>query len=226
MMKRFAVMIFAVLVCGTGVSAAEPESKELSHRYDAGSIRRVQIELPPSTRLQVRTSAAPVITIAGDVTVRFKGSPSKARRRAVLEGIDVVGEVESSNRLKIVDRRQGKARSGWARRLITEYDVTITVPEWTNVEVRQRSGAISVDGNLGDVSVGLRSGEISVVLPRARVRELSARARAGEVKADFGRTTEEREGLFPGETTYSNPSGQTAVRLNVTMGQIEVRLRE
>lgn len=226
MISRVTPLTAIVLLVASVVTAAEPESKEISHRYDSGSIRRVEIELPPSTRLDVRTGEDSVITIDGRAEVRFEGSPSRLKRQAILEGIDVAGEVESSNRLRIVDRRAGAARSGWARRLATDFTLTITVPSWTNVEVHQRDGAVVIDGDLGDVTVGMRAGEIRAVLPKARVKELTARTRVGEVRADLGRITEQREGFLPGATTYENPAGQTTVRLYVTAGEIDVILKE
>lgn len=226
MIKRFAMAVLGAFLLVATVSAAEPETKTISNRYDSSSIRRVQIELPPSTRLQVRTGSGSEITVEGEVAVGFKDSHSRLLRRAVLDGIDIVGEVESSNRLKIVDRREGDARKARARRLETVFDLTITVPEWTNVEVHQRDGSVVVDGAFGDVTVGMRAGEIRVVLPKPRVKELSARTRVGEVRADYGRKTEELEGFFPGATTYENPAGQTVVRLTVTAGEIDVTLKE
>lgn len=226
MTKRFAMVIAGVMLFGVALSAAEPDSKQISHRYESGSIRRVEIELPPATTLLVLTGSLPVISIEGTAQVSFEGSPSRLKREAILEGLDVIGTIESSNRLRIVDSREGQARSGWARRLVTEYDITITVPEWTNVEVHQRDGAVTLNGDFGDVVVGLRAGELSATLPKARVKELTARARAGEVRADFGRVTEEMQGLFPGEATYSNPAGQTTVNLKVTFGEIDVKLAE
>ncbi len=226
MTKRFAIVLAGVMLFGPGVSASEPETTEISHRYESGTVRRVEIELPPGTSLIVRTAREPVISIEGTAKVNFEGSPSRLKRKAILEGLDVEGIIESSNRLRIVDTREGKARSGWARRLLTEYAVTITVPEWTNVEVQQRDGSVTLDGDFGDVIADLRAGQLSAKLPKARVKDLSARTRAGEVRADFGRVTEERQGLFPGEATYANPSGQTTVSLTVTFGEIDVKLVE
>lgn len=226
MFKRFATAILGSLLLVATASAAEPETTTISKRYDSSSIRRVEIELPPSTRLHVRTGPGSEIAIDGEVAVGFRDSHSRLMRRTVLEGIDVVGEVESSNRLRIVDRREGAARKARARRLETVFDLTITVPEWTNVEVRQRDGSVVVDGAFGDVTVDMRAGSIRAVLPKAHVKDLSARTRVGEVRADYGRKTEELEGFLPGATTYENPAGQTVVRLTVTAGEIDLELKD
>lgn len=215
------VILFTVTLFAVG----EPESRTLHRSYDAEGFNRVEFELPPETILRLRTSTEPVISIDGTVTMMFKESMPKVRRLETLEGIQVIGKIDG-RRLVIVEHREGVARSGWARWVDAHFDLTITVPEWTNVEVRQRNGSVEARGGFGSVSIGMRFGKIDVAVPKNRVKELNARTRLGEVKADLGRVTEENEGFLPGETRYENPDGSTRINLAVTVGDIAVELRE
>lgn len=221
-------MMFTILAAFTMASpafGAEPQSRELKQSYLAEDVNRLEIELPPDTTLRLRTSTSKQIEVDGKVTVRFEGSPSRLKRQSIMEGLGIAAEMKG-NRVRIYDSRDGDARSGWARRLDTNFDLTITVPEWTHVEVRQRNGEVDARGAFGNVDVGMRAGTIALTVPKARVRELTAKTRIGEVKADYGRVTEQMEGLFPGEARYENPDGLTRITLTLTTGEINVKLEE
>jgi hypothetical protein len=220
--RRYLLFILLVLVT-TPVAAAVIEKHSIENRIDAEGIRRVVIELPPGT-VNVRTSRDGMVRIDGDLSVRFGNRTPASERRAVAAGIDVVGERRGS-RLVIGEQRDAIARRGWARRLHTEHNITITVPEWTHVELRQRNGEIDLDGAFGDLDVSMRAGEIRLTMPRSGVGDLTAKTRIGEVNADLGRQTEVREGLLPGEVRYANPEGESTVRLYVTVGSVSVRLK-
>lgn len=222
---RMMTSFLAMVVLASSVLAAEPGTKQVEHKYMGESINRVEIELPPDTKLNVRTSPEKIISVAGAITVHFEGSPSKVRQRGIMDGMDVSAEMRG-NRLRIFDSRDGAARSGWARRLDTDYVVTVTVPDWTAVEVSQRNGVIDAAGKLGNVKVGMRAGEIRLEVPKERVKELTARTKVGEVTADYGRITEQLEGFLPGETRYENENGLTRIDLKLTMGDISVKLTE
>lgn len=212
-------------MAGSVLAARVPESRELLKSYEADSFNRVEIALPPDTILRVRTSPEPILTISGTVTMEFSESVPDEKIAKILEGIGLIGKLDG-RRLLIVEHREPEARTGLAKWSDADFDVTITVPEWTNVEVRQRNGRVDVEGDLGSVKVGLTSGQIDVSVPKERVRQLSARTRVGEVKADLGNITEEREGFFPGEMQYENVDGSTWIELALTFGDISVELRE
>jgi hypothetical protein len=221
--RRVLPLSILLVLLSTSVAAAVVEKRPIDNRIDAGSIRRVIIELPPGN-VKVRTSRDATIRIDGDLAVHFGNRTSVLERRAVVAGIDMVGEKRGS-RLVIGEQREGSARRGWARRLQTEHDITVTVPEGTHVELRQRNGEVDLSGSFGDLDVQMRAGEIRLSMPRSGVRDLSAKTRVGEVSADLGRQTEVREGLLPGEVRFENPEGVATVRLYVTVGSVAVRLQ-
>jgi hypothetical protein len=218
-----ATVILSLLLLSTTSAAAE---LRVSHAFESsvprGSVRRVVVDIPTG-EIHIRNGAPGVLTVSGTAS----REPDSARSRETQQRIvnDTTVEIYASNEEAIVRRRFGPEAKGFSGETFTKYEVTLAVPPGISLEVLTRAGEVKIDGSYGNVDVDLRAGEIEIRTPRSAVRDLLLSVRIGEVRANLGRETLTKEGLFPGKVRFRG-TGQSNIRAHVTTGEVDVVLTE
>lgn len=200
--------------------------QRVTHRFQSSvplaGIRRVVVDIP-SGDITIRNGAANQLAVSGVVSREPDGPPSRDKEQRIVDHTSVAFVVRGGE--AFVERTYGPDAQGWRAQSFSDYKVDLALPPGISIDVRTRTGDVSIDGSFGDIDVDLRAGEVVVRLPRAQVRELRASCRIGEVRTTIGNEIVEREGLFPGKTRYLNPDGKTFVNVHATFGEVSVELR-
>jgi hypothetical protein len=125
----------------------------------------------------------------------------------------------------VVRRHYGSNAHSWsARSFHSGFDLKVEIPPGVDVVLETKYGEVDIEGSFGNVECDLRAGEIHVRTPRANVRDLSASVRIGEVHANLGDQSIEKEGLFPGSMTWVNAGGKSNLHVHTTFGEVHVTL--
>lgn len=211
---------FALLLTAT---SAFPDG--VKHRFDTsvprGRVQRVVIDIPAGD-ITIRNGAADRLAASGVVSRDPDGSRSRAKEQRIVD--DTTVEIYISGDEAIVRRRFGPEAQSWRAEMFTKVDVDVDLPRGVDLDFKTRFGDVKIEGSFGSIDVDLRAGEVDVRVPRADVRELRASCRVGEVQTNVAGEITTREGLFPGETRYQNPSGKAFVNVHTTFGEVRVRL--
>ena len=217
---RTAITAFCLLTATT--AAAEGR---VHHRFESavprGQVERVVIAIPAG-EVTVRNGAANRLAISGVVSRDPDNERNRAKEQRIVN--DTTVEISISGGEAVIRRRFGPEARSWRAEMFTAVDIEVEVPRGVALEIETRAGDVTIDGSFGDVNVDLRAGEVNVRMPRAEVRDLRASCRIGEVRTNVGGEIITREGLFPGQTRYSNPSGRSIVHVHTTVGEVRVDL--
>ena len=197
----------------------------VKHPFDTsvarGKVQRVIINIPAGD-ITIRNGAADRLAVSGVVSRDPDSSRSRPREQRIVDDTSV--EISINGDEANIWRKFGPEAKGWRAEMFTNVDVDIELPPGVDVDVKTRFGDVKIDGSFGSLDVDLTAGEVDVRLPRSDVRELRASCRVGEVRTNVGGEITTREGLFPGETRYQNPSGKAFVSVHTTFGEVRVRL--
>ncbi|HUP50264.1 MAG TPA: hypothetical protein VNA04_15920 [Thermoanaerobaculia bacterium] len=215
--------IAVALFLSTASAMAEERVLNRFESSAAGpAVRRVVVDLP-SAELIIRNGPPGRLALTGVVTREPDGLRSRDKQQRIVNDTSV--EIYLRGEEAIVRRHFGPQAQGWRAQSFSDYKVSLELPPGVNLDVKTRTGDVSIEGAFGDVDVDLRAGEVDVRLPRADVRELRASCRIGEVRTNIGNEIVEREGLFPGRTRYLNPEGRYFVNVHATVGEVRVELK-
>src|SRR5205823_15124992 len=130
-------------------------------------------------------------------------------------------EIDVNGDQAVVRRRFGSQAHSWsARSFHSGFEIKLEVPRGVDIILETKYGEVDIDGTFGNVECDLRAGEIHVRTPRANVRDLSASVRIGEVHANLGDHSVDREGLFPGTMTWIYADGKADLHVHTTFGEV------
>ena len=219
-------MRIAAALALTFVATAALADDEVTHTFSSsvprGAIRRVVVDIPAG-EVKIRNGAAGSITLSGEVRREYDGWRRRAKEQRVAD--DISAEIYVHGDEAVVRRRFGtKAQSWSARSFHSGFEVHLQVPAGIDVILETKYGEVDLDGSFGNVECDLRAGEVHVRTPRANVRDLSASVRIGEVHANLGDQSVEKEGLFPGSMTWVNADGKSDLHVHATFGEVHVTL--
>jgi hypothetical protein len=222
---RIRLAVAAALALAALSAAAD---EEVTHSFSSsvarGAVRRVVIAIPAG-EVKLRNGAANRIAISGEVRRSYDGWRRREKEQRIAD--DVSAEIDVRGDEAVVRRHFGSnARSWSARSFHSGVEVKVEVPAGVDVIFETRYGEIDVDGTFGNVEADLTAGEIHVRTPRANVRDLSASVRIGEVHANLGDQSIEKEGLFPGSMTWVNAAGRADLHVHTTFGEVHVTLTQ
>ena len=220
---RIRLAVAAALALAAFSAAAD---EEVTHSFSSsvarGGIRRLVIAIPAG-EVKVRNGAADSIAIRGEVRRSYDGRREREKEQRIAD--DVSAEIYVQGDEAIVRRRFGPHAKSWsARSFHSGMNVKIEVPAGVELTFETRYGEIDLDGTFGSVECDLTAGEIHVRTPRANIRDLNASVRIGEVHANLGDQSVEKEGLFPGSMTWVNAAGKTDMHVHTTFGEVHVTL--
>src|SRR5213593_3096235 len=204
----------ALALAAFSAAADEEVTHSFSSSVPRGHIRRLVIAIPAG-EVKLRNGAADAIAVSGDVRRSYDGWRQRAKEQRIAD--DISAEIYVNGDEAVVRRRFGSAAKSWsAHSFHSGFDLKVEVPPGVDVVLETKYGEVDLDGTFGNVECDLRAGEIHVRTPRANVRDLSASVRVGEVHANLGDHSIEKEGLFPGSMTWVNATGKSDLHVHTT----------
>ena len=219
---RAIVLISLSLLTATTAAAAERVRHAFQSSVPRGTVRRVVIDIPAG-EITISNGAADRLEITGVASREPDSDRSREQQQRIVDDTSV--EIYASNQEAIVRRRFGPNAKGFSGETFTRYEVTLSVPPGLTLDVQTRAGDVVISGTYGNIDVDLRAGEVEIRTPRTAVRDLLASVRIGEVRANLGKETLTREGLFPGKVRFRG-TGQSNIRAHVTTGEVDVVLTD
>ena len=219
---RLTLAAAALVLVAAGAAADEEVTHTFSASVPRAGIRRVVIDIPAG-EVKVRNGAPGSIAVSGEVTRGYDGWRRRAKEQHIAD--DISAEIHVHGDEAVVRRRYGPSAQSWsARSFHSGFDVRVDVPPGVDIVLETKYGEVDIDGTFGNIECDLRAGEIHVRTPRANVRDLRASVRVGEVHADTGEESVEKEGLFPGSMTWVNAAGKSDMYVHTTFGEVHVTL--
>ena len=223
MRTRLALAVALALALAALSAAADEEvTHSFSTSVPRGHVHRIVIDIPAG-EVKVRNGDAGTIALSGDIRRSYDGWRRRAKEQSIAD--DVSAEIYVNGDEAVVRRRFGSNAQSWsARSFHSGFEIKLDVPAGVDVIVETKYGEVDLDGTFGNVECDLTAGEIHVRTPRANVRDLSASVRVGEVHANLGDHSLEKEGLFPGSMTWVNAEGKADLHVHTTFGEVHVTL--
>lgn len=221
-MKTIRCSLFiAIALTAVTATAAQRVKHDFQSTVARGAVRRVVIDIPAAD-LTIRNGSADRLALSGTVTREPDSDRSRPEEQSIVNATSV--EFYVSKDEAVVRRRFGPDAQSWRASMFSSYNLTLDLPPGVDVDILTTAGDVSLDGTFGDLDIDLRAGNVKVRMPKKVVRELTASARVGEVRTRIGDEVIQREGVFPGKTRYSNPSGKAILNVHVTAGEVDVEL--
>ena len=217
---RYALAL-ALSLAATTASAALKVQHQFQSTVGRAAVRRVIVDVPAAD-LTIRNGAADQLAISGTVTREPDSERSRAGEQAIVDATSV--EIYVSKEEAVLRRRFGAEAQSWRASNFSNYKLTLDLPPDVDLDILTTTGAISLDGSVGNLNIDLRAGEVTLRVPKTVVKELNASARVGEVRTRIGDEIIERQGVLPGKARYSNPNGKSVLNVHVTAGDVNVQL--
>ena len=220
---RIRLALAAALALAAFTAAADQEvTHSFSSSVPRGRIRRIVVDIPAGD-VKIRNGGAGAIALSGEIRRSYDGWREHANEQRIAD--DVGAEIYVDGDEAVVRRHYGPNAHSWsARSFHSGFEVRLDVPPGLDIILETKYGDVDLDGTFGNVECDLRAGEIHVRTPRANVRDLSASVRVGEVHANLGDHSIEKEGLFPGSMTWVNAEGKADLHVHTTFGEVHVTL--
>ena len=219
---RIPLVLAALTLAAAGAAADQEVTHSFSSSVPRGHIRRLIVDIPAGD-VKIRNGDARTIALSGDVRRSYDGWREHAKEQRIAE--DISAEIYVNGDEAVVRRRYGAHAQSWsAQSFHSGFEVRLDVPTGVDVLLETKYGDVDLDGTFGNVECDLRAGEIRVRTPRANVRDLSASVRIGEVHANLGDQSVDKEGLFPGSMTWINADGKADLHVHTTFGEVHVTL--
>ena len=220
---RIRLALAAALALAAFTAAADQEvTHSFSSSVPRGRIRRIVVDIPAGD-VKIRNGGAGAIALSGEIRRSYDGWREHGNEQRIAD--DVGAEIYVDGDEAVVRRHYGPNAHSWsARSFHSGFEVRLDVPPGLDIILETKYGDVDLDGTFGNVECDLRAGEIHVRTPRANVRDLSASVRVGEVHANLGDHSIEKEGLFPGSMTWVNAEGKADLHVHTTFGEVHVTL--
>jgi hypothetical protein len=211
-----------LLVAGSAFAEGEV-GREIRESSSSAGIVRVEIAIPIA-ELRIESAAGSTIDLSGTIRQKFSKRDDRRWAEAVVQATRIVMEQQGDR--MVIRRVQGPEADSWkAKRSPASIRAVVTVPAGMAIEVEQSIGEIEVDGSFGEIDVKLNIGDVTIRTAREDVRQLTARVGIGDVHANLGDRIITKEGLFAGETLWSNDGGRHRLRADVRIGSIRIELQ-
>jgi hypothetical protein len=211
-----------LLVAGSALAEGEV-GREIRQSSSSAGIVRVEISIPIA-ELRIENSPGSTIDVSGTIRQKYSKRDDRSWAEAVVQSTRIVME-QRGDRI-VIRRVQGPEADSWkAKKSPANIRAVVAVPAGMAFEVEQSIGEIEVDGSFGEMDVKLNIGDLTIRTAREDVRQLTARVGIGEVHANLGDRIITKEGLFAGETLWSNDAGRYRLRADVRIGSIRIELQ-
>jgi hypothetical protein len=208
-------LILTLAVC-TGPAWADEVVRTIEDSWGTADVAEVYLDFPLGEATIEATQGdrvEVVIELACDDGWGSSGCPDRAERIEMLHDI-------SGDRMELT--LDGYSR--WRSRGL-EVNLRMRVPERLALWVDMGIGELEIEGMRNDVTVDMGIGEASVSMRAEDVGRVALDTGIGEtsLRTPDGRTG--AAGLFTSEVDWPGASGEARVRVDLGIGEIDVRLR-
>ena len=214
------MVLASLVIVGAFSAEAAVATHAVTKEVPAAHILRIVVDVP-TAEVMIRNTNEKALRVTGTYSKSYRGDNS-ADAQAVVDSADL--KIETSGPRATISRElDGPSDSFLAKRSL-DLKLEIFAPPHVNVEVKQRSGNVTIDGSFRNLDVKMTSGDVSVRTAKRNVRELTASSRVGEVNANVGSRTVSRQGVMAGPTYFINDDGTSTVNVAVRFGRVDIEL--
>ena len=210
------LLITTTVLLGLTASAHSKEVRSFEKTFDARGFERLFVDIPVG---EVEIEGANSNEINVEVTVNCSGwGTSHCEEYA--EDVDLVSS-EWKDRIELEIDGLKKWKS-----IGLSFDIRMRAPAGMKLEVDVGVGEVDISGFKNDVSADLGVGELSVSMDESNVRLVDLETGLGEAELRYSEGEMEASGIFGNEVRWDEGKGAAAVRLEVGVGEIDLRLRQ
>lgn len=213
---------FTVLMLAATAARADREVvHEFSITQPREGILRVVVDVPVAD-LTVTNGTSDTLEITAAAKRNYDDADEMKQAQKIVDDASLVIDVVGSR--AVVRPKLGVLAGNWHNRRDIVFNLNLRIPAGMHIEVQQKVGDVSVEGNYGDIDVRLRVGDVKVTTPKKNVKEVNATTKVGDVSTDLGDRIITREGVFPGRTQFFNDGGASALSVSVRVGDVDIKL--
>ncbi len=154
-----------------------------------------------------------------EVEVRIECNFRKFKCRDLAEDIDLVASTFVD---EIALELDGLKK--W-RSLGMSFDIQVKAPARMELEVDLGVGRIDIQGFNNDITVDQGVGELKVTMAESRVSSVDIDAGLGEANLRYAGGRLAASGIFGNDLRWNEGNGAARVRLDLGVGEVELRLR-
>ena len=203
----------AVILClCTSVSAREVRS--FDRDFDASGLDQLRLDIPVG-ELEIEGTSGDRI----EVEVRIECNFRKLKCRDLAGDIDLVASTFGD---EIALELDGLKK--W-RSLGMSFEIQVKAPARMELEVDLGVGRIDIQGFNNDITVDQGVGELNVTMAESRVDFVDIDAGLGEANFSYAGGRLAASGIFGNDLRWNEGNGTARVRLDLGVGEVELRLR-
>jgi len=214
------IVLSSLLILGSIAAQAAVVTNVVTKELPASEILRIVVDVPDA-EVTIRNSSEKMLRIIGTYSKNHRGKESK-EVQAIVDAASL--KIETTGQRAIISRDLTNEVGSYLARRSIDLKLEILAPSHVNVEVKQSSGHVKIDGTFRDIEVTMNRGDVSVRTAKRNVRELTASARMGKVITNIGDRTVSREGMLMGSTYFINDGGASAMKIAVRFGTVDIEL--
>ncbi len=203
----------AVILClATSVSAREVRS--FSRDFDAKGLDQLRLDIAVGV-LEIEGTSGDRIEVEVQIQCNFW----KSKCRDLAEAIDLVASTFGD---EIALELDGLKK--W-RSLGMSFEIQVKAPARMELDVELGVGSIDIQGFENDITVDQGIGELKVTMAESRVDFVDIDAGLGEANIRFTGGHLAASGIFDNDLRWSEGKGAARVRLDLGIGEVDLRLR-
>ena len=210
------LLVTTAVFIGLTASAHSKEVRSFERTFDAREFERLFVEIPLG-EVEIEGSNSNEIHV--EVTVNCSGWRT-SRCEEYAEDVDLVSS-EWKDRIELEIDGLKKWKS-----IGLSFDIRMRAPAAMKLEVDVGVGEVEISGFTNDVSADLGVGELAVSMDESTVRSVDLETGLGEANLQYSEGEMEASGIFGNEVRWDEGPGTAAVKLEVGVGEIELRLRQ
>jgi hypothetical protein len=209
------LLITAALLLSATASAHSEEVRSFDKTFDAKGFERLSVEIPVG-EVEIEGTSSSEISV--EVAINCTGWRS-SRCEEYAEDVDLVSS-EWKDKIELEIEGLKKWRS-----IGLSFDIRMRAPAGMELEVDVGVGEVEISGFTNDVAADLGVGELSVSLEESQVRSVDLETGLGEANFRYSEGQMEASGLFGNEVRWDEGNGKASVKLEVGVGEIDLRLK-
>ena len=208
------LLLFTAITLGLAASAHSDEVRSFEREFDAGGFQTLQLDIPLG---EVRIDGSSDDRIEVEVIVECEWRKKKCTERA--DKIDLVSHEWGDKIALEID-----GLNKW-RFIGMSLDVRVTAPAGMRLELDMGVGEVEIAHFENDLTVDLGVGELTIKMNQADVYSVDLDTGLGEASLRYEGGELEASGLFSNELRWNEGDGHAVVRVELGIGEIDVRLR-
>jgi hypothetical protein len=215
------VAFCSVILAATAAQASREVVHDLRVVQPRGGILRLVVVVPVA-EVSVVNGTEDSVEVTGVAKREYDDAGEIRDAQKIVDDASISIDITGSR--AIVRQKLGPLAGSWRNRRNISLALTVRIPKGMHLEVQQKGGDVTIDGEFGDIDVQLRVGNVKITTPKKNVKELSAGTKVGEVSTDIGDRVITREGVLPGTTQFFNDGGASTLHVRVRVGNVDIKL--